>query len=85
LERILVTLPRELLDDLDARSERLQRKRSRVIREALAEWLEIQRRKEFEELLAEGYREQASKLAEIAEDFAAAQAEATKDIWRWDD
>ena len=85
MERIIVTLPRDLLADLDAAAQRLQRKRSRVIREALLEWLEMQRRKEFEALLEEGYRESASGLEELTGDFAALASEATERTWRWDD
>jgi CopG family transcriptional regulator/antitoxin EndoAI len=85
MERIILTLPREMLDELDERAQRLDRKRSKLIRDALGEWLELQRKREFEELLAEGYREQYDVLAELAEEAVWAQAEATKDTWRWDE
>jgi metal-responsive CopG/Arc/MetJ family transcriptional regulator len=85
MERIIVTLPSETLHELDAVAEKLERKRSRVIREALGEWLALQRQREFEALLEEGYRSQADTLAQLTEEFAALQAEATKATWRWDD
>ena len=85
MERIIVTLPRELLNEIDAAAVRLERKRSRLIRDALVEWLELRHKEEFEALLAEGYREMAEQTTELVRDFAAAAAEATKDTWRWDD
>ena len=85
MERIIVTLPRELLDQIDAAAAKLEWKRSRLIRDALVEWLELRRKEEFEALLAEGYQEMAELHSEVVRDFAAAAAEATKDTWRWDD
>jgi CopG family transcriptional regulator/antitoxin EndoAI len=85
MERIIVTLPRELLNEIDAAAVRLERKRSRLIRDALVEWLELRRKEEFEALLAEGYLEMAKQSTELVRDFAAAAAEATKNTWRWDD
>jgi len=84
MERIILTLPGELLREIDAVAERLERKRSRVIREALTEWLEIQRRREIEALLEESYRTQAAELEQLAADFQGAEAEAGKTLWRWD-
>ena len=85
MERVIVTLPRDLLDEIDKRAQRLSQKRSRVVRQALQEWVERQRREEFEALMAEGYQEMAAQLAGLAEETLPLVAEATEGIWRWDD
>jgi metal-responsive CopG/Arc/MetJ family transcriptional regulator len=85
VERIIVTLPRELLDELDATAKSLKCKRSRLIRDALGEWLEQQRKAQFESLLEEGYRAQANEIEQLARDLDGLQAEATRSAWRWDE
>ena len=84
-ERVLVTLPAELLDAVDSYARQQRRKRSQVIRQALQELLDRERQREFEELLAEGYREQAELLAELVEEFMPLQAEAAENVWVWDE
>lgn len=81
----MLTMPADLLREVDELAERKGRKRSQLVRDALGEMLERERRREFEELLAEGYREQAAVLAELAQDFALIQAQAAEGIWVWDD
>ena len=83
MERVMITLPPDLLSALDEWARRLNRKRSQVVREAIAEWLERQRRQEFEALLAEGYQEMAEQAASIAEETLGAQAIATEGVWEW--
>lgn len=85
MERIIVSLPRETLDELDAVAEKLDRKRSRVIREALGEWLALQRQREFEALLEEGYRSRSTEIEQLAVEFAQLAAQATEATWRWDE
>ncbi|MBM2812752.1 MAG: hypothetical protein HW416_3511 [Chloroflexi bacterium] len=85
MERVIVTCPGSLLDEVDGQARRLGKKRSQVVREALAEWLTSQREREFEALLEEGYREYAEREGEIDPDWVAVQAEAAAATWRWDD
>lgn len=85
MERVMVTLPSDLLQTVDAMAQRRGRKRSPVVREALQEWIERQRREEFEALLAEGYRSLATETSAIVEDSEWLQASAAEHIWRWDD
>ena len=85
MERVMLTLPPELLHAVDALSHRKGRKRSQLVRQALEEMLERERQREYEELMAEGYREMAEDLAEFAADFQQAQAEAAEGLWTWDD
>jgi metal-responsive CopG/Arc/MetJ family transcriptional regulator len=85
MERIILSLPREMLDELDTRAQQLERKRSKLIREALGEWLELQHKREFEELLAEGYRERAAELEQTAEEWLPLTLQAVDSTWRWDE
>ena len=80
MERITITLPPELLSALDEWAQRLNRRRSQVVREAIAEWLERQRRREFEALLAEGYQEMAEHAAKMAEEGLGAQMVAAEGV-----
>ncbi|MFQ5341357.1 MAG: ribbon-helix-helix protein, CopG family [Anaerolineae bacterium] len=83
MERIMITISPDLLSSLDDWARRLNRKRSQVVREAIREWLEQQRRQEFEALLAEGYQEMAGHVAPIAEEMLGAQAKAAEGVWEW--
>lgn len=85
MERVMITLPQELVEAVDDCARRLATKRSRVVRQALQEWLERQRRSEFEALLAEGYQEMAGELAAIAADFEPLQAIVAEQSWHWDE
>ena len=83
--RVIITVPDDLLKSVDAQARRAHQSRSALVRSALSEWVTAKERAEFEELLAEGYREIASVLEELAQDFAGAQAEAMEATWRWDE
>ena len=63
----MVTIPTDLLKDVDSTAKRLKRNRSQLVRQALAELLEKLKRQEFEALLAEGYREMSKENATIVE------------------
>ena len=89
MERVVVTLPPELLEAVDSYAEQHATKRSQVVRQALQEWLAKRRspkqQEEFEALMAEGYQEMAELLAELAAESVLAQAAAAEKSWRWDD
>ncbi|MBI2939897.1 MAG: ribbon-helix-helix protein, CopG family [Chloroflexi bacterium] len=51
MERVMVTVPPDLLAAVDAAARRLGRKRSHVMRQALQDWLDRQRQQQFEALL----------------------------------
>ena len=85
MSRVIITLPDDLLASIDAQARRSRKSRSAMMRSALADWVTAQKRADFEELLAEGYKEMAASLEEFAADFAAPQAEALEATWRWDD
>jgi len=65
MERIMITIPSELLSDVDSIAKHLEQNRSQFIRKSLAESIERIRQKEFEELMAEGYRETSKENAKI--------------------
>jgi metal-responsive CopG/Arc/MetJ family transcriptional regulator len=85
MERVMLTVPAELLAEVDALARRTGRKRSQVVRLALRELLERRRREEFEALLAAGYQELAAEAATAAAESLPLQAAAAEGIWRWGD
>lgn len=85
MERVMLTLPLDLLQALDMAARRLGRKRSQVVRQVLQEWLEQQRQQEFEALLAEGYQAMAQETAAISLESLPLQAAAGEGVWRWDE
>jgi metal-responsive CopG/Arc/MetJ family transcriptional regulator len=85
MERVMLTMPAELLGAVDDLARRLGRKRSQLVRQALSELLDREQRREFELLLAERYREMAAEAEELAADALALQAAASLPNWHWDD
>ena len=93
VERVVLSFPSDLLAEVDARATRLGQKRSQIVRDAVRAWVETHpenefdslTREQFDELLAEGYKERYAHLAAEAEEFLLIQAEATEATWRWDD
>lgn len=81
----MVTMPEGLLKEVDGLARQRSLKRSRIVRQALQEWLERQQQQEFEALLAEGYQEMAAAAAAVVSDALATQVEAAEGTWRWDD
>ena len=84
MERIMITIPAELLGDVDSLAQRLKQNRSQFIRGAITRLLEEIKQKEFEALLAEGYRETAGENSEIVAESNSLQAVAAEGIWEWD-
>lgn len=76
MQRIIVTMPPELLAQVEAVAEQLSFSRSRLIREAVEQYVEARRRQELRELLKEGYILNAERDLRICEEFAAADYEA---------
>ena len=85
MERVILTLPPALLEAVDAAAQRLGKKRSQIVRQALQDWLERQRQQEFEALLAEGYQALPQETAAIASESLPAQAATAEAVWRWDE
>lgn len=85
MERVMLTLPADLLQAVDTAARRLGQKRSQVVRQLLQDWLERQRQQEFEALLAEGYQAIAREAAGIASESLPLQDNAAEGVWRWDE
>ncbi|RLB33199.1 MAG: hypothetical protein DRH12_18680 [Deltaproteobacteria bacterium] len=69
MQKVMVTLPDELLQQVDAVAKDLKQNRSRFVRQALAERLERISRRKFETLLAEGYQVMAEQDLKDAEAY----------------
>ena len=61
MAKVVVTMPDDLLHEVDAVARKKRTNRSKFFRLALVQYLEEQKRKEFEALMAEGYREMAEE------------------------
>lgn len=79
----LVQLTPDLLAQLDARSARTGRNRSDLIREALTDYLQLDREAELDRLIVEGYTRQPQAPDELA--LAEANARAMVAAEPWDD
>ncbi len=85
MERVMFTVPADLLQEVDALAHRTKQKRSHLVRQALQELLQRHRQQEFEALMAEGYQEMADEAAALAGESVSLQAVATDGVWRWDE
>ena len=85
MEKIILSIPNDLLQDVNLVSERLKKNRSQLIRQAIAEFLNQIKQKEFEELMAEGYQESSSMNSDIIKDSLGLQAECAGKVWDGDE
>jgi metal-responsive CopG/Arc/MetJ family transcriptional regulator len=76
MQRVMITIPPSLLTQVEETATRLKLSRSRLFREAVEQFIELQRRQELRELLKEGYLVHADRDLRICEEFAAADYEA---------
>lgn len=71
--KVVIDFPEPLLRETDEAVEALSTNRSKLIRLAVEQYLETLRRKRLEEQLAEGYRANAERDRQIAEEFASVE------------
>jgi metal-responsive CopG/Arc/MetJ family transcriptional regulator len=76
MQRVMITIPPSLLKQVEETAAKLNYSRSRLIREALEQYLEAQRSQELCELLKEGYLVHAERDLRLCEEFAYADYEA---------
>ena len=76
MRRIIVTMPPDLLQQVEEMAAGLNFNRSQFIRQAVKAFLEEQRRRELRELLKEGYLYRAQESLQMAEEFYVAEQEA---------
>ena len=85
MERIMITIPSELLGDVDSAAERLKQNRSQLIRRAITNFLQQLKQREFEALMAEGYQEISKEGSKIVAESRPLQSAAAEAIWEWND
>jgi len=75
MQRVMITMPPSLLQRIEESAARLNSSRSRLIRDAVEQYLAEQKRQELRELLKEGYLYHAERDLRICEEFAASDYE----------
>jgi len=85
MEKVTITMPSELLGDIDSAKVLLKQNRSQFIRYVITEYLKQQKKKEYEELMARGYMESSEEDSIIVEESIKAQFTATEKEWVWDE
>ena len=75
MQRVMITMPPSLLQQIEESAARLNLTRSRLIRDAVEQYLAEQKRQELRELLKEGYLYHAERDLRICEEFAASDYE----------
>jgi len=85
VKRIMITITSELLGDVDSAAQRLKQNRSQLIRRAVTDFLQQLKQKEFEALMAEGYKEISREDSSIVAESRPLQAAAAEGIWEWND
>ncbi len=76
VKRIMITLPDNLLQEMDGVARQEKRNRSELIREVMKRYIEERRRFELRERLKEGYRTMAGLSLELAAEALTAENEA---------
>lgn len=76
MRRVIVTMPPNLLQQIEEMAAKLNFNRSQFIRRAVEAFLEEQRRRELRALLKEGYLYRAQESLEMAQEFYVAEQEA---------
>jgi len=84
MERLMITLPPELRERVDAAAVRLGESRSAFVRKALALRVAALEREAFDALLAEGYLATNEASSKIVADLAPLQ-DAAASAWVWDE
>jgi metal-responsive CopG/Arc/MetJ family transcriptional regulator len=84
MEKVMLTLPTDLLHEVDALARQTKKNRSQFMRHILREWIEAQHKKEFETFLAEGYQEMAQQNTALVEESLPVQVAAIEG-WHWDE
>ncbi len=82
MEKVMITLPTDLLRVVDETARQRAESRSQFIRETLAERLELLRRQAFEARLAEEYAFFAQETATLVADSLPAQTAAAEKVWQ---
>jgi len=84
MQRVIITIPPALLTQVEDAAAKLNFSRSRLIREALAQYVEAQHLQELRELLKEGYLFRAEESRQLAQEFFAAEQEVADRYAPWE-
>ena len=76
MQKVMLTLPDDLLEEIARAMHHSQQNRSAFVRQAVREHINRLKKKEREQLMAEGYREQAKESRRDAK----AYFEVTRDL-----
>ncbi|HCA78340.1 MAG TPA: hypothetical protein DEP53_01260 [Bacteroidetes bacterium] len=76
MQKVMLTLPDDLLEEIARAMHHSQQNRSAFVRQAVREHINRLKKKEREQLMAEGYREQAKESRRDAK----AYLEVTRDL-----
>ncbi|HIC91392.1 MAG TPA: ribbon-helix-helix protein, CopG family [Syntrophaceae bacterium] len=74
MSKVLVTIPKDLLTEVDQTTKELKTNRSQFFRQAIVKYLHEIKQKKFEALMAEGYQEMAQEDIFDAQAFLGATA-----------
>jgi metal-responsive CopG/Arc/MetJ family transcriptional regulator len=85
MQRVMITIPPALLAQAEEMAAKLNLSRSRLIREALEQYLSAYRRQELRELLKEGYLYRAQESRQLAQEFLVAEQEASDLYVPWEE
>jgi CopG family transcriptional regulator / antitoxin EndoAI len=77
-KRIMISLPNNLLQEVDGVVEMEKRTRSEFIREAMKLYLQERRKKQIRERMQEGYMEMARLNLDLANEAISAENEADR-------
>lgn len=77
-KRIMISLPHNLLQEVDGVVEMEKRTRSEFIREAMKLYLQERRKKQIRERMQEGYMEMARLNLDLANEAISAENEADR-------
>lgn len=85
MQKVMITLPPELLGQIDAAVARLSTSRSALFRQAMELFFAEQQRQELRELLKEGYLYRAEESRQMAQEFFIAETEAQARYAPWEE
>jgi metal-responsive CopG/Arc/MetJ family transcriptional regulator len=85
MQRVMITIPPSLLQQVEAMMTKTNSSRSQLIREALEQYLETQRLQELRELLKAGYLYRAEESQRLAAEFFIAEQDAWDQNAPWEE
>ena len=85
MDRVMVTIPHDIRQQLDAAATAVTENRSQFVRRAIQERIERLRQERFERALIEAYQAGNDNPAADVHAMLAVQEQAAGETWCWDD